>query len=219
MAADVLRRNIDRVNVIDFCLILNCPIFGGAYKIKIDFMGKVLIHVTMSLDGFIAKPNEDDWEWLSMCDSDGSDDLADRILRDLGAVVVGNKDFRNNKVTAEALPYGGGQIPQFVATHNVREPLTIGTTTFQFVTGGVGQVIETAKKAAGIKNVAILGHSISQQALELGLVDELVIHIYPIIFGNGLRLIDQLGCKPIELERVEIISTTQITSTRFRVIK
>ena len=186
---------------------------------KINAVGKVLIHVTMSLDGFIAKPNEDDWDWLSKYDSNDSDDLGERILKELGAVVLGNKDFRNNKVKAEALPYGGVQIPQFVVTHNAREPLSIGTATFQFVTGGVSQVIEIAKKAAGIKNVALLGHSIGQQGLELGLVDELVVHIYPVIFGNGLRLIDHLNCQSIELERVEIISTTQITSMRFRVIK
>lgn len=181
-------------------------------------MGKVLVHLTMSLDGFIAKPDEDDWEWLSMYGSDGSDDMAERVQKDLGAIVLGNKDFRNNKVTAEALPYGGG-IPQFVVTHHARAPLTIATTTFQFVTGGVKQAIETAKKAAGEKNIAIFGHSISQQGLELGLVDELVIHLYPVIFGNGLRFIDQLKCAPIELERVESVTTTQITSLRFRVIK
>ena len=182
-------------------------------------MGKVLIHLTMSLDGFIAKPNEDDWDWLSKYESDGSDDMAERVLKGLGAIVLGNKDFKNNKVTAEALPYGGGEIPQFVVTHNAREPLKMGTSTFQFVTGGVKRAIEIAKKAAGLRNVAILGHTISQQGLELGLVDELVIHIYPIIFGNGLRLIDQLNSQPIELERIESISTTQITSLRFRVIK
>lgn len=182
-------------------------------------MGKVLLHVTMSIDGFIAKPNENDWDWISRYDSDDSDDMASRIMKDLGAVVLGNKDFRNDKVTAEALPYGGPQIPQFVITHNAREPLSIGSVKFEFVTGGVSQAIEVAKKAAGTKIVAILGHSIGQQCLELGLLDELVIHIFPVILGNGLRLIDHLGCQPIELERVEIISTTQITSTRFRVLK
>lgn len=182
-------------------------------------MGKVLIHLTMSLDGFIAQTNEDDWDWLSNYGSDDSDDMAERIVKELGGIVLGNKDFRNDKVTADVLPYGGGQIPQFVVTHNYREPLNIGTTTFEFIAGGVSQAIEIAKKAAGTKNVAILGHSISQQGLELGLVDELVVHIYPIIFGNGLRFIDQLACKSIELERVEVISTTQITSMRFRVIK
>lgn len=173
----------------------------------------------MSLDGFIAKANEDDWDWLSKYGSDNSDDMADRVLKNLGAIVLGNKDFRNNKVTADALPYGGMQIPQFVVTHNAREPITIGTSTFQFITGGVSHTIELAKKAAEEKNVAILGHSVAQQGLEIGLVDELVIHIYPVIFGNGLRLIDQLSRQSIELERLEIISTTQITSMRFRVIK
>ena len=143
--------------------------------IERDDLGKVLIHVTMSIDGFIAKPNEDDWDWISKYDSDESDNMAEQILKELGAVVLGNKDFRNNKVTAKDLPYGGVQFPHFVVTHNARQPLSIGTTTFQFLTGGVSQVIEIAKKAAGIKNVAILGHSIGQQSLELGLLDELVV--------------------------------------------
>jgi len=181
-------------------------------------MGKVLIHLTMSLDGFIAKPDEDDWDWLSNTGSDGSDDLADRVQDGLGAIILGNKDFRNNKVTADIIPYGGG-LPQFVVTHHAREPLKIGGTTFQFVTGGVEQAIEIARNAAAGKNVAILGHSIAQQGLERGLVDELIIHIYPVIFGNGLRFIDQLNCQPIELERMESVSTTQITSLRFRVVK
>jgi dihydrofolate reductase len=178
-------------------------------------MGKVLIHLTMSLDGFIAKSNEDDWDWVLKY---ASDDMGGRIMQDLGAVVLGNKDFRNNKVTADALPYGGLEIPQFVVTHNAREPLNIGSLTFEFVTGGVGQVIKKAKKAAGKKNVAILGHSVGQQCLEAGLVDEIVIHLYPIIFGNGLRFIDELNTLPLELERIEIVSTTQVTSMRFRVL-
>jgi len=178
-------------------------------------MGKVLIHATMSLDGFIAKTDEDDWDWIIKHDSD---DMGSRIMQDLGAVVLGNKDFRNNKVTPDALPYGGLEIPQFVVTHNAREPLIIGPLTFDFVTGGVGHVIEKAKKTAGEKNVAILGHSVGQQCLETGLVDEVVIHMFPVILGNGLRFIDNLNTLPIELERIEIVSTTQVTSMRFRVI-
>ena len=75
--------------------------------IERDDLGKVLIHVTMSIDGFIAKPNEDDWDWISKYDSDESDNMAEQILKELGAVVLGKKDFRNNKVTAKDLPYGG----------------------------------------------------------------------------------------------------------------
>lgn len=180
-------------------------------------MGKVLIHATMSLDGFIAKQNEDDWDWLSGYPSDQSDDLAERTQKGLGAVVLGNKDFRNNKITADTIPYNA-ELPQFVVTHNQREPLKLGDATFQFIKG-VREAIEAAKKAAGEKSVAIVGHSIAQQGLELGLVDELVLHVYPMIFGNGLRLIDTLKVEPIELERLEIISTSQITSLRFKVIK
>ena len=63
-----------------------------------------------------------------------------------------------------------------------------------------------------------MGHGISQQTLELALVEELVLYVYPVIFGHGLRLIAQLGCQTIDLERIEIISTIQITSMRFRVV-
>lgn len=76
-----------------------------------------------------------------------------------------------------------------------------------------------AKEAAGEKNVAILGHSIGQQCLEAGFLDELVIHILPVVLGNGLRLIDHLNIPFVELKRTEIVSTTQTTSMRFRVIK
>lgn len=65
---------------------------------KYNAMGKVLIHLTMSLDGFIAKPDEDDWDWIFKYETDNSDDMGNRIMQELGAVVLGNKDFRNDKV-------------------------------------------------------------------------------------------------------------------------
>ena len=69
-------------------------------------MGKVLIHLTMSLDGFIAKPNEEDWDWIFKHAADASGFAVNWVMQELGAVVLGNKDFRNNKVTADGLPYG-----------------------------------------------------------------------------------------------------------------
>ncbi|MEX1193259.1 MAG: hypothetical protein WEA99_14910 [Brumimicrobium sp.] len=91
---------------------------------KINSKARVFIHVTMSLDGFIAKPDEDDWDWVFKQDAD---DMGSRIMSEIGAVVLGNKDFRNNKVTEDGLPYGGLKVPQFVVTHNAREALSYRT--------------------------------------------------------------------------------------------
>lgn len=168
-------------------------------------MAKVIIHLVISLDGFIAKEDESDYEWMFKYGGDEPDPLAEDVINNLGAVILGNKDFRLNLVTEDALPYGGKDVPQFVVTHNQRDPLKIGNLTFQFITGGVEETIRRAKEAAGDKKVAILGASISQQALNLGLVDEILLHQVPLILGKGLRLFENID-REIELNPEKIIT-------------
>ena len=91
--------------------------------------------------------------------------------------------------------------------------------TFTFVADGLDRGIEQAKAAAGTKDVALFGASIGQQGLRAGLVDELVIHLCPLLLNDGIRLFDHLGTRSIECERTEIVSTAGITSLRFRVVK
>lgn len=170
----------------------------------------------MSLDGFISKPDEMDFAW--MFKYDGDDAMAARMMSEIGAVVLGNKGFRENTMTAEVLPYGGMNVPQFVVTHHARDPVTIGTLTFNFVTEGVERAVELAKEAAGDKRVALLGASIDQQCLRAGLVDEIVIHLAPVLLGDGIRLFDGIG-KEYELKREEVVTAGQITSLRFSVVK
>ena len=178
-------------------------------------MAKVVIHVTMSLDGFIAGPH-DEIEWSFRY---GTDRMVEEVMQEIGAVVLGNRGFREGSMNPDAIPYGGVvKVPQFVVTHTPRAPMTMGGLTFTFVED-IERAVEQAKSAAGEKSVALLGASIDQQCLRAGLVDEIMIHLVPILLGEGIRLFDHLGAKPIELERTEIVSTAQVTSLRFRILK
>ncbi len=145
--------------------------------------------------------------------------MVDEIMQEIGAVVMGNRGFREDWMDENTIPYGGMvKAPQFVVTHEPREPVIIGGLTFTFI-NGIERAIQQAKAAAGEKSVTLLGASIDQQALKAGLVDEIMIHLVPILLGEGIRLFEHIGSGPIELERTEIVSTAQITSLRFRVVK
>ena len=179
-------------------------------------MGIVFIHFTMSLDGFISKPDGMDIAW--MFKYGGDDEMAERLMGEIGAVVLGNKDFREGTVTEDSLPYGGMKVPQFVVTHHAREPVTIGPLTFTFVTDGIEQTIKLAKEAAGDKWVALLGASIAQQCLKAGLVDEIVVNLAPILLGDGISLFDRLGSE-YELKLEEAVTAGQVTTHRFSVVR
>jgi dihydrofolate reductase len=177
-------------------------------------MGKVIVHAVMSLDGFIAGP-DDEMEWSFKY---GGDAMADEVMQDTGAVVLGKRTFeislKNNQ-----LPYGGWKVPQFVITGEAQDAQTIGGLVFTFVTDGVQHAVEMARVAAGDKNVSLLGASIDQQCLKAHLVDEIVIHLAPILLGEGTRLFDHLGNQPVVLERTAAVTTAGITSLRFRVVR
>lgn len=177
-------------------------------------MGNVFIHLMMSLDGFVARHDEDS-SWMFQYDSD---EMPEQIMKEVGAVIIGNSGFREGTMTEDTLPYGGMQVPQFVVTHHAREPLELGGLTFTFVHEGIQRAVALAKEAAGDKRVALVGASIDQQCLKAGLVDEIVIHLVPLILGEGVRFIDHLDSQ-VELKREELGATGQITSLRFSVVK
>jgi dihydrofolate reductase len=117
------------------------------------------------------------------------------------------------------LPYGGeAKVPQFVVTHHPRDPLTVDGLPFTF-SDSIERAVSLAREAAGEKSVMLLGASIDQQCLNAGLVDEIVLHLVPVLIGKGIRLFDKLNDGDIELERIALDATEQITSLRFRVIK
>ena len=112
-------------------------------------------------------------------------------------------------------------MPVFVVTHQPRERLVKeGGTTFTFVTDGIESALEQAKVAAGDNNVNIAGGADTvQQFIRAGLLDELEIHLAPLLFGEGIRLFDKIGQEHIELENVRVVASQKVTHLRFRVVK
>jgi dihydrofolate reductase len=113
------------------------------------------------------------------------------------------------------------RMPVFVVTHDARDTLVKeGGTTFTFVTDGIESALEHAKAAAGDKNVNIAGGAGTvQQAIRAGLLDELEIHLAPLLFGEGIRLFERMGPEPIVLEIMRVVASPQVTHLRFRVVK
>jgi len=174
-------------------------------------MAKVIIHSTVTLDGFMARPNDEiDWAFKYSVD-----EMVTGIMAEIGAVVMGN----GGEITEDGLPYGGEiKVPQFVVTHHPRDPVTVGGLRFTFV-DSIEKAVMLAREGAGEKSVMLLSGSIDQQCLNAGLVDEIVIHLAPVLIGEGIRLFDKLKTGDIELERIEVVATGGITSLRFRVIE
>jgi dihydrofolate reductase len=111
--------------------------------------------------------------------------------------------------------------PVFILTHHPREPVTKeGGTTFTFVTDGIESALEQARAAAGDKDVAVGGGAdVAQQYLKAGLLDELQIHIVPVLLGGGVRLFDNLDPDDVELEVTGVIESPAVTHVRYRVVK
>jgi dihydrofolate reductase len=154
----------------------------------------------------------------------GADDDLVRETQDrTGAFVMGRKMFSSGEGPWEddpkasgwwgdEPPFGG---PVFVVTHHEREPLTLGTTTFTFV-DGVEPAVLLAREAAGPKDVQVCGGAeVAQQALNAGLLDELFIHIAPRLLGGGVRLLDEVSPRSIEL--IDAGSSPSVTHVRFAV--
>jgi dihydrofolate reductase len=179
-------------------------------------MTKVILHVIMSLDGFMATAHDKiDWSFQYGAPST----MAGEVRNAAGAIVLGERTFDVSMATSQP-PYGGAvKVPLFVVTHKARSPQVYEDLTFTFVTDGVERAVERAKVAAGNRNVVILGGSIYQQSLTAGLVDEIVVHVVPILLGDGVRVFDKLGTTPIKLERIDAKIAGQLTDMRFKVVK
>ena len=197
-------------------------------------MGKVTVDITMSLDGFISGPNDSVdllHEWLYGLESwrerhglaggemNRAAEVLDEAFKDVGAMVMGRRMFDLGEGPwGDTPPF---HMPVFVVTHHAREKLVKeGETTFIFVTGGIESALKQAKAAAGDKDVSVAGGAnIIQQYLKAGLLDEMQIHVAPLLLGAGIRLFDHLGPEPVELESTRVIESPGVTHLRFRVAK
>jgi dihydrofolate reductase len=110
-------------------------------------------------------------------------------------------------------------MPVFVVTHHEREPLTLSDTTFTFVTDGVESALAQAKEAAGDKDVFIAGGGdVINQYLAAGVVDEVELHVVPILLGSGSRLFDGVG-PDLKLEQLRAVEAPGVAHLTYRVVK
>jgi dihydrofolate reductase len=111
------------------------------------------------------------------------------------------------------------QMPVFVLTHHERAPLELlGGTTFQFVTGGIEEALRRARASAGERDVQVIGRATAiQQVLAAGLLDELPLHIVPILLGSGERLL--VDCGDPELEPVDVVASPAVTHVTYQVAR
>ena len=175
-------------------------------------MGQVLWHVTMSLDGFIAGPR-DDMTWLA--DYLGPNPTADDVLAQVGALLIGDRTYQLAK-TEEGKPYGGAWTgPQFVLSHHPPKHPPAG---FTFLSGDIEEAVATAKAAAGDRYVVVLGADTARTCLNAGVVDEVLVHIAPVLLGDGVRLFAQPGGANIKLERISLTESPQVTNLWLRVV-
>jgi dihydrofolate reductase len=190
-------------------------------------MSSVIWHITMSLDGFIAGPNDSmDWavrEWTDDgtntrdIDVDRSS-IADDVLRSAGAILGGRRWYDVAQRLYDGVDgiYGGEwRGPVFVLTH--RPPQERPHASVTFLSESLAEAVATALTAADGKNVVIFGANLAQQCLREGLLDEIVIHLAPVLLGEGVRLYESIGTSPIVLTCTDVAVTGQLTDLRFRV--
>jgi dihydrofolate reductase len=211
-------------------------------------MAKVTCDLSMSLDGYVAGPNqtleeplghggERLHEWAVRLEAfrerhgmeggePGPDnDIIEETLDASGAVVMGRRMFSGGDGPWEDDPNADGwwgdeppfRAPVFVLTHHAREPVQKeGGTSYMFVTDGLESALDQARAGAGRKDVQIGGGaSVVQQALNSGLLDELNIHLVPVLLGTGgVRLLE--GLQPAELELTRVIESPHVTHLRYR---
>jgi dihydrofolate reductase len=214
-------------------------------------MSKLRCHISISVDGFVAGPNQSeeeplgeggerlhDWvvslaSWRGAHGKEGgevneSSRVQEESVENIGAAVMGRNMFG---------PIGGGpwedewkgwwgdnppyHYPVFVVTHHPRDPVGMeGGTTFHFVTDGIESALEQAKEAAGGKDVAVWGGAdVAGQYLAAGLLDELELHVTPVVLGGGARLFDGLGDAEVQLEQVRAVEAPGVTHLKYRVVK
>jgi dihydrofolate reductase len=210
-------------------------------------MSSVTCQISISLDGFVAGPNQslDDpigvggmrlhqWAlateaWRRQHGLDGGEpgpdsDVVGEAVQGIGAYIMGRKMFGggDGDWDPDWTGWWGDDppfhVPVFVLTHHAREPLEMqGGTTFHFVTDGIESALERARAAAGGGDVAIAGGaSAVRQYLAAGLLDELHLHIVPVLLGAGERLLDGVG-DPV-LEPVEVVASPRVTHVKYRVV-
>jgi dihydrofolate reductase len=171
--------------------------------------------------------------WRESHGREGGEDNADSALLEQsiaanGATIMGRRMFSGGAGPWESDPNADAwwgdeppfHHPVFILTHHPRETVVKeGGTTFTFVTDGIESALEQARAAAGSKNVGIGGGaSVAQQYVRAGLVDELRIHLVPVLLGGGVRLFEDQDDPPPRLECTDVLASPRVTHLTYRVL-
>jgi dihydrofolate reductase len=196
---------------------------------RLPTVSKVIWHITMSVDGFIAGP-DDSMDWVvGQWSDEGTrtrdvevdrSSLADEVLASAGAILGGRRWYDVAERLYDGVDgiYGGQwQGPVLVLTH--RPPDDRPDNRVAFVSTSPAEAVATARAAANGKNVVIFGANLAHQCLSEGLLDEIVIHLAPVLLGDGVRLFGASDGNPIALRRTTVAESGQITDLRFSVVK
>src|SRR4028119_1247154 len=204
-------------------------------------MGKVSTGLSMSLDGFIAGPNDGPgrplgeggerlFAWFSAGDTGyglPGTEMVFRVSRQsaemlreahagMGAFVTGRRTFDISNGWGGNPPLG---VPTFVVTHAVPDEWVYEGSPFTFVTDGVESAVERARAVAGDKDVAVGAASIAQQCIRAGILDEVHVDLVPVLLGDGVRLVEHPGGGAVGLESTRVIEGAGVTHLTFRVLK
>ena len=178
-------------------------------------IGKVVVNRCISLDGFTAGPGDAmDWVFDFVAPIQSA---FPEIMAATGAMLIGRRTYEVGKRMSDGPQppaYEGGA--QFVLTHNPPDPPDPAVT---FLTGDIAEAVATALRAAGGKNLEILGADVAGQCLQRGLVDEILVYVLPVLLGDGIRFFSPPGLARIDLEPLDSTRSGAVTILRFRVRK
>ena len=201
-------------------------------------MGKVVLDISMSLDGFVAGPHdglgrglgeggEPIHNWIMggpwtyrdgpRFQSSGVDrEVLTESFADAGAIIVGRRMYDVVGGWGEESVF---DMPVFVVTSRPHPGRTVGKTSYTFVTGGIRAALDLARAAAGDQAVWVGGGArVIQQFLAAGLADEMQLHLAPVLIGAGTRLFEHLGSRLPRLEQIRVRESANATHVRYRVI-
>lgn len=180
-------------------------------------MSKVMIHATVSIDGFMAEP-DGGMDWMNGFPVAPEDEqIVERICSDIGSIVGGAN--KTQTIEEGEIPYGGFlKVPVYLMTHREQEPVEQDGTTFTFVVDDIEDAVRRAQHDAGDKWVSLLGGRVARQCLALGLVDELRLHVVPVVLGEGIPLFAGLE-QQLRLERLETSAFASEVHLRYRVLR
>jgi dihydrofolate reductase len=210
-------------------------------------MSKLCFDISMSLDGYVAGPDPREevplgdggerlHEWVlgtrawraahgyENGETGPDDEIVAESIGRWGATIMGRGMFGGDGAWGDD-PWNGWwgddppfRHPVFVLTNHEREPLPLGETTFTFVTDGIESALEQARDAAGDKEVHLAGGAnVAQQYLAAGLLDEVELHVAPVLLGGGVRLFENVPAKEDDLEIDRVVASPTVTHVRYRV--